>query len=220
MYQEYLEYKGILSSMFPTILKDPYNLERIFSYIPIESTIFEVGSGSGAFAKLLLGHGRANIIMSDLRDYRSDDIKSTCRFVPFDASNDAIQEKNLDAILCLHVFEHLENPWNFLREARQSLKPGGRLIVSIPHGRSIWSRLQFLRSGNITGYRSDNDHINFMPIAVFNKAFVGFNLVETLYGKLFIPYVPRKISEVIFTFMPRVFRGWFAYQTCYIFIKS
>lgn len=38
----------------------------------------------------------------------------------------------LDAIVALHVFEHLVRPAEFLRRARSALRPGGLLVIEVP----------------------------------------------------------------------------------------
>lgn len=57
---------------------------------------------------------------------------------------DEIEPKSLDAILCLDVLEHLVDPWKTVRRLSTLLKPGGRLIASIPnvrHWKFIWNLL-------------------------------------------------------------------------------
>jgi 2-polyprenyl-3-methyl-5-hydroxy-6-metoxy-1,4-benzoquinol methylase len=57
---------------------------------------------------------------------------------------DEIARASLDLILCLDVLEHLADPWSVVRRLSPLLRPGGRLIVSIPnirHSKFIWRLL-------------------------------------------------------------------------------
>ena len=45
--------------------------------------------------------------------------------------------KAFDILLCPDVLEHLVNPWDVLRNWSVYLKPGGRLLISIPNIREI-----------------------------------------------------------------------------------
>lgn len=40
-----------------------------------------------------------------------------------------------DVITLYHVFEHLSQPIAFLREVKSKLKPGGNLLIEVPHAR-------------------------------------------------------------------------------------
>ena len=50
-----------------------------------------------------------------------------------DAFDQEIEAGSLDVILCLDVLEHLADPWAMVRRLSPLLKPGGRLIVSLPN---------------------------------------------------------------------------------------
>lgn len=47
-----------------------------------------------------------------------------------------IPPSSLDLILCLDVLEHLVDPWTVIKRMSPLLRPGGRLIVSIPNIRN------------------------------------------------------------------------------------
>lgn len=47
-----------------------------------------------------------------------------------------IPPASLDLILCLDVLEHLNNPWETMRQLSTLLKPGGRWIISVPNIRN------------------------------------------------------------------------------------
>ena len=53
-------------------------------------------------------------------------------------------EGAFDYILCADVLEHLRNPLQMLRECRQRLAPGGRLITSLPNSGHAYFRWNIL----------------------------------------------------------------------------
>jgi SAM-dependent methyltransferase len=58
-----------------------------------------------------------------------------------------LEDESLDYVLCLEGIEHLENEFQFTRECRRVLKPGGRLILSTPNILNLASRLKYFFSG-------------------------------------------------------------------------
>ncbi len=50
-------------------------------------------------------------------------------------------------IICIEGLEHLENPFNAIREFYRLLKPGGKVILSLPNYLNIERRLRFLITG-------------------------------------------------------------------------
>jgi ubiquinone/menaquinone biosynthesis C-methylase UbiE len=54
---------------------------------------------------------------------------------------------SFDFITCIEGLEHLENPFNAIREFYRILKPGGKLFLSLPNYLNIERRLRFLITG-------------------------------------------------------------------------
>ena len=52
-----------------------------------------------------------------------------------------------DAVVCLDGIEHLERPFDFVRECRRVLRPRGVLIVSTPNISALRSRWRWLLTG-------------------------------------------------------------------------
>ncbi|WP_153769480.1 class I SAM-dependent methyltransferase [Labrenzia sp. CE80] len=48
-----------------------------------------------------------------------------------------IEDASLDALFCFHVLEHLPDPLTDLASMRSKLRPGGRLIVEVPHASDL-----------------------------------------------------------------------------------
>ncbi|HVP81222.1 MAG TPA: class I SAM-dependent methyltransferase [Thermodesulfobacteriota bacterium] len=54
---------------------------------------------------------------------------------------------SFDFITCIEGLEHLENPFNAIREFHRILKTGGKLFLSLPNYLNIERRLRFLITG-------------------------------------------------------------------------
>ncbi|HET7585537.1 MAG TPA: class I SAM-dependent methyltransferase [Gemmatimonadaceae bacterium] len=52
-----------------------------------------------------------------------------------------------DAVVCIEVVEHVEDPFALTRELFRVVKPGGRVFITTPNLLNINSRLRFLHSG-------------------------------------------------------------------------
>ncbi len=52
-----------------------------------------------------------------------------------------------DAIACIDGIEHLERPFDFVRECRRALRSGGSLVLSTPNISAMRSRLRWLLTG-------------------------------------------------------------------------
>jgi SAM-dependent methyltransferase len=87
--------------------------------------VLNAGSGSRDISALVPGE----LINQDLTwdgDTRTNvHIKSPLHAIP-------VADGHFDAILCIAVLEHVENPEEVLAEMYRVLKPGGHLIISVP----------------------------------------------------------------------------------------
>ena len=156
------------------------------AYVPIGSSVIDIGAGAGAFSRRLADSGYAVTALDmDIDEW-------TPREIPFvmlniESGMSSCLRATFDAACCLEVIEHVENPWNVLREIHSMLKPGGRLILSTPNITSFLSRLTFLRTGQFHQF-SDADlaygHIS--PITAFELSTiarrVGWKILEVRPG--------------------------------------
>ncbi len=61
-----------------------------------------------------------------------DVVEGSVEELPFD-------DDSFDFAVCLDVIEHLDNDLQTLRELRRVIRPGGRLLVTVPAYPSLWS---------------------------------------------------------------------------------
>jgi predicted SAM-dependent methyltransferase len=81
---------------------------------------------------------------------------------------------HFDAIMMCHVFEHLYEPMDVLRECYRILKPNGNLIIVTPNSDSLTHRVF---KGNWRGLEPPR-HLNIMSMKSMKQVVleVGFNI--------------------------------------------
>ena len=106
------------------------------------------------------------------------------------------ENDEFDYVVSVETIEHLENPWNFIREIHRILKPEGSLIITTPNVESWLSRLFFLFFGQLKlfgRFYPADDHIT--PIFTWNLNKMinnKFKISHITYNDLDeIPILPR-----------------------------
>jgi 2-polyprenyl-3-methyl-5-hydroxy-6-metoxy-1,4-benzoquinol methylase len=114
---------------------------------PEHKSIIDVGCGEGiALEKLQRGFPEKKIIGVDVEIENIE----ICRehgltAIYADVYELPIYSGSFDACLCIDMLEHLEDPTQSVREIVRILKPGGRLVVVVPHDRNfLFARLACL----------------------------------------------------------------------------
>jgi SAM-dependent methyltransferase len=90
--------------------------------------VLDAGSGRGSWR---------TIIQETASRYESIDIAPRAGDSPTwigDVSNmPQVPDQRYDAIVCHQVLEHVRQPWRVLAEFHRVLRPGGTLVLSVPH---------------------------------------------------------------------------------------
>lgn len=145
-------------------------LQLLVEHLEPGCQIIDMGTGQGALAARLSAEGfSVTAIDVNAADFQlvGDIEYLTCDF------NDVTQLRSLssrrnglyDAAISIEVIEHLENPWEYVRNLKSLVRPGGLVLISTPNPASWHSRLTFLRRGEFDdfGSRGQEGHVN--PIA-------------------------------------------------------
>jgi SAM-dependent methyltransferase len=105
----------------------------------VESLIARVPAGEGARRALDLGCDRSPYGGSlAKRGYRVETLDLTTDGEADHAGTverTGLSDEAFDLVLCTQVLEHCDDPFLGVREIRRILRPGGHLIVSVPH---VW----------------------------------------------------------------------------------
>lgn len=134
--------------------------------------VLEVGCGGGATLAWLKASGRADRVVgielfadaAAVARTRLDELHEG----DVDQHIDRLAPGSFDLILCLDVLEHLVDPWSTLKRLQSLLRPGGKLIASLPNIRHHSVILPLLLTGKWryeTAGIMDRTHLRFFSRA-------------------------------------------------------
>ena len=157
--------------------------------------ILDVGCGDGLFFERLRQFGEVEGIESEaaLVDPRGPN-RSRITVAPFDASFNP--GKRYDLILMLDVLEHLDAPEEALRHAVSLLRAGGKMVVTVPAFRMVWTNHDRLNE-----HRTRFTKRSFRLVA----ASAGIEIIEMRYFFiwLFAAKLATRMAELILPREPR-----------------
>ena len=166
-------------------------------HVPVGANVLDLGSGAGAWCMRLV-NGGYRVVATGLHErlapfpFRRIDLNG-CFSSEFDS--------RFDAVTCLEVIEHVENPRHLVREAHKLLRPGGVLVLSTPNASGLYSRVRFFFTGQHAQFTDEqyvgSGHIS--PVTHWQLSQImaesHFCLREvTYYDSRFLP--PRRIQDV------------------------
>lgn len=164
-------------------------LNKVF---PAKGKILDVGCGYGHFIEIMSGSGwtAAGIEPSArLIDYTK---RKGLNVVETTIDDAVLPEKSFDAVTAFYVLEHIFDPLSALRKIFMLLKPGGVVILRVPHTTPIVKLLDFFGIKNDL-YDMPFHLYDFSPKTVkllLDKA--GFTSIKVIPG---CPTRPGKFVE-------------------------
>ena len=131
--------------------------------------ILDLPCGEGAFTKRMLNSG-ADVVSADclniikLPHAQFSHVNMDERLPYADAS--------FDAVICIDGIEHIERPFDFIRECQRIIRKDGVLIISTPNLSALRSRWRYLLTGFHQGEKSPLDESQQTPY--HHKSLVSF----------------------------------------------
>lgn len=137
----------------------------------LKITLLDIGCGDGVYEKLLPVDTLAKIKFIGV-DFSVEQLKKASKYldethkVDFDSEKLPIKNSSIDLVVCSEVLEHLFFPEKIIGEIQRVLKPGGKLILTVPNFPSLQTRISlFLRgSAPLVNYSTNKEHIRFYSI--------------------------------------------------------
>ncbi|MDP3779209.1 MAG: class I SAM-dependent methyltransferase [bacterium] len=198
--------------------------EKIFQYIAAhishDAHIVELGPGTGIMLRKLHAAGFRYLAGADIIDYiKYQEIAALgiIKHADLNVEKAPFPDQVYDLVIALQIMEHLENPSHFQRECRRLLKPGGLLIISVPHGHNLPSKIRFFFTGNVMRFEQANEHITFLTQNIFKKIFLrGFTLQGVDYSppNLYQLGIKLKLPDV------KLFKKFFGHNITYFLRKE
>ncbi|OGU34267.1 MAG: hypothetical protein A2068_09290 [Ignavibacteria bacterium GWB2_35_6b] len=103
--------------------------KQIALSLPYKGRVIDLGCGSSPYKKIIQQMSREYIGVdwnNTLHDKSNVDVfANICKGFPF-------KDCSVDTVVCFQVLEHLQEPNFFLSECYRILRPGGKLLITVP----------------------------------------------------------------------------------------
>lgn len=197
----------------------------VCSTLPKGANILDYGAGEGALSQRLFDIGY-NVYSADID---GNEFKAETKFEELDF-NDSSQansfivknENSFDLVLGIEVIEHVENPWQYIRDLKRLTKPGGYILITTPNITSWYSRVKFFLSGRFHQFEDGDRHYGHInPIAADELKLIcvcsGLSIEKMVPGgwlpRLWLSRSPSTLVKNLFGFfgsfvMEGICDGW------------
>lgn len=111
------------------------------------SRVLDVACGDGVLGEMLMRDKGCRVLGLDVSDYaRARAAERGVAALACDIAQERfpVEDKSFDAATLLCCLEHVFDPGHALRETARAVKPGGKLLVTLPNAVSLRYRLAFL----------------------------------------------------------------------------
>jgi SAM-dependent methyltransferase len=149
---------------------------RFLKYVPIGAYLLDCGCGDFTSSEKLI-ECRPDLSWNAIDIFKSDRIPKNVKFSTVDLEREKLPfpDDYFDAIMVLHVMEHIEQLNNICSELRRVLKPGGIIYIEVPSILTMFAPTSsrfFAKTGN---FFDDITHKR-----IFTKPSLGDLIVQYL----------------------------------------
>jgi SAM-dependent methyltransferase len=217
-----------------TLKESPYSSHsQVLAAFPPQGegrSVLDLGCGNAYLGGLLAARGYRVTGVERAGGFDPALVPPGVRMIAADLEQPLALDERFDFALCADILEHLRQPEQLLRDTARLLKPGGRLVASLPNSGNLYFRLNVL-AGRFPQHDKglfDRTHVRFYMWNGWQQllAEAGFTLEHTrVSGIPFGVAFPASTgswwvrgTEWISYTLARVWRRLFAYQfivTCY-----
>jgi len=121
-------------------------LQKFSTYLPGESTLLEIGPGTGRFSKPILEQGynltafdlSKNMLETVSQKLDQDDVNQNINLFQGDGRNLPFKEGSFDGCLMINVTSHLPDAKSVINEISSALTSGGHLLINFPNLSGIY----------------------------------------------------------------------------------
>ncbi len=129
--------------------------------LPRAARVVDIGGGAGVFSRRLLDQ----FDRVQLLDFEAAAGDTRIQAVHADLNQPWPSDaRSYDALVCLEVIEHLENPRHVFREFSRLLRPGGRGFISTPNLLSLANKLCFLSRDQFQAFQESGYPAHITPV--------------------------------------------------------
>ncbi len=162
--------------------------------------VLDIPSGAGAFTKRMLDHGKEvhsadieNILMVENKHFSVADMNQR---LPY-------EDDFFCAVACIDGIEHLERPFDFVRECHRVLRKDGRLVISTPNISALRSRWRWMLTGHHNKCKTPLDEANPTPLHHINMfSFPRLRYVLHANGFLIDTITTNRVKGISYAYMP------------------
>jgi 2-polyprenyl-3-methyl-5-hydroxy-6-metoxy-1,4-benzoquinol methylase len=158
-----------------------------------QASVLELGCGAGATGALALAQGKCGRYVGIELDARAASLARTCLTEVIAGNIEQmtlpLSPQSFDALIMSEVLEHLVDPWATLRELALLLKPGARVMASVPNishhrviAELIRGRFELADSGVM-----DRTHLRWFTPESFVALFAQAGIVVDEWGPVGTP---------------------------------
>ena len=159
-----------------------YEKTRAFlhKHYPEKGKLIEVGSGLGYLLNFFKQDGWNVVgLEPNVGMCRYAESKFGIEIIPTILEKAELEDRSADAVLMMHVIEHVSDPYSTLKEVYRILKPGGIFVMETPR----YDTLMFKLLGKRERSLSCDGHIYFFTTSTLEKLATkaGFTVLKTDY---------------------------------------